>query len=644
MEQALSYLTAQERSVLDSIEKVIVWGYPLHSHTQSYLHACWVKAFKALGKDTYWFSDDNHESPNTFSYKKCLFIAEGFQDSKIPLDTSNIYFINFCIYPQKYLRVGARLFEIRFKVNEFHDCNNDWKLDDGTHTLVNLSEDVLYERLTSDSGVAPEFRGQTPHPMNYEAVYMTWPTDLLPWEINLDDATTPRENAIHFVGTPYKNKRLDTFKEIVARNGIEWIHHDPWTKPVSFEEGKEFVQKSILAPDFRPESSPEDKAQYGELNGKNHLGIGYIPCRLYKNISYGHLPLTDSPHAAEHFGDAVVFDRDIETLFRKGLEAQKDIERKHRAMKFVQSRHTYLHRVRDLLRAVLQSRPNPLHPNFLPSTWSQMTLVSSLVNINREAVDGRQFSTYVEWFFQTLQIRAPMILFVDPEIAELVAKAREGKPTKIIQQSFPATPLAWSTPFIHQTQQSKEWKEFAKNPGDLNNKSAPYVTLMHSKFAWIWDAIQDNPFHTDLFFWIDAGLSRFWKDLFSPYHMEPHPITIRKFRKEKKIIAQVGGYKEHFLEQVLGGRKFTPEMLIGCNENILMGGFWGGALECVQHACEYALNFYIHELIQKHRVDNDQPTMFFHWQNNKHMYILIPPHHSNINYVDFLYFGCGMRF
>jgi len=640
MEQALSYLTAQEKSVLDSFQKVIIWGFPLHSHTHSYIHACWVKTFKALGKDTYWFSDENHEPPNTFSYENCLIITEGYQDNRLPIHPSNTYFVHFCIYPQKYLRAGARLFEIRFHVNEFHDCNNDWKLDDGTHSLVHLSEDVLYERLTSDSGVAPEFRGANPHPMNYEAVYMTWPTDLLPWEIHLEDAEKPRENVIHFVGTFYNNPRLELFKETAEVHGINWIHHDPWTKPIGFEGAKELVQRSILAPDFRPASTDEDKAQYGELNGKNHLGIGYIPCRLYKNISYGHLPLTDSPHAAEHFGDAVVFDKDIKQLFKKGLEAQSDIERKHRAMKFVQNRHTYIHRVRDLLRALLQPRPSPLHPVFLPSTWSQVTFVSSLINIRREDIDGRKFSEYTEWFKKVLELNVPMVLFVDPEILDLVKSSRENKPTKIICQNFGGTPLAWSSIYIQKIQESKEWKEFAKNPGDLNNKSAPYVTLMHSKFAWIWDAIQDNPFQTDMFFWIDAGLSRFWKNFFVP-QMEPHPRFIQRLRKEKKLYAQVGGYKEHFLKQAVEGKRFTTDELIGRNENILMGGFWGGYIDSVREACEFSLRFYIQELLQKNRVDNDQPTMFFHAQQNLHKYVCIPPN-ADINYINFLIMGTGM--
>ena len=37
--------------------KVVIWGHPLYSHTHSYVHEAYNKAFKHLGYDTYWFHD-----------------------------------------------------------------------------------------------------------------------------------------------------------------------------------------------------------------------------------------------------------------------------------------------------------------------------------------------------------------------------------------------------------------------------------------------------------------------------------------------------------------------------------------------------------------------------------------------------------
>lgn len=638
LEKALAYLSTEEKGVLDSFEKVIIWGFPLHSHTHSYIHACWVKTFKALGKQTYWFDDKNYEDPSKFSYKNALIITEGFQDGNLPIEPSSIYFVHFCIYPQKYLRCGARLFEIRFKVEEFHDCNSDWTLSDGTHKLANLSEDVQYESLTSDVGIAPEFRGPVANEMNYEAVYFQWPTDLLPWEINLNDAELPRQQAVHYVGTPYGNPRLEKFKAAIEKRGIEFISHNPWEKPVSFEDGKEYVQQSCLAPDFRPEGSPQDTQKYGVKNGKNHLAIGYVPCRLFKNISYGHLPLTDSPHAAELLGEAVVFEQDIEKLVEKGLEAQKDIERKKRAMRMIADRHTYLHRARDLLRAVLMPRPTPT-PLPFKSTWNQVTIVTSLIDIKREQIDGRKFDEYIEWFTKTLILPAPMVIYVEPSLAGLVRTIRGDLPTRIIPQSYMETPLAWSTPYIEQIQNSIEWRQYAKNPKDLCNRSAPYITLMHDKVAWLWNTIEENPFGTDLFFWMDGGLSRFWQTM-DPRATEPHPRFLRNLRRDQKIYCQVGGYKEEMLRRGLMGPKFTTDELIGNNENIIMGGFYGGPATVVRHLCEFSMRFYVKELLQKNRVDNDQPAIFFHVQENPHMYAFVPPY-PDVGQVHFLLMALG---
>ena len=77
-----------------SFNKVIIWGFPLHTHTHSYIHGGWYKGFKSLGYDTYWFHDGNHPSIETFDYNNALFITEGYADGKIPIISSSIYFVH----------------------------------------------------------------------------------------------------------------------------------------------------------------------------------------------------------------------------------------------------------------------------------------------------------------------------------------------------------------------------------------------------------------------------------------------------------------------------------------------------------------------------------------------------------------------
>jgi hypothetical protein len=638
--QARSSFSAEELTALDTLEKIIIWGFPIDSHTHSYIHACWVRTFRALGKDVYWFHDDDFKKPEEFSYERSLFITEGYADKNIPIIQSSAYFVHNAVYPQKYLRSGARLIEIRFNLNEIHDVNNDFKLDDGTHALEAVSQDTYYEVLRSNSDMHKEFTGPVATPMNYECVYLLWATDLFPWEINLEDAIPMNKPVVHFVGTEYGNHRQEKFKQTLVDAGVQWISHDPWKAPVSFEENRRFVRESILTADFRPESSENDIKEYGFMNGKNHLAIGYIPCRLFKNISYGSLPLTDSPHAHALLGDAVIFDTNMDELIQKGLAANQDIERKKRAMKMIADRHTYIHRARDLMRCLLKPRPERLIG--IAGTWSQITVVTSLINIGREQVDGRKFSDYTEWFSRTLLVPAPMIVYCEPELMDMVKRVRQSGPwpTKIVPQNLYTMPLAWSVPLVETIQGNSAWKATRPHPNDLTNRCPGYPAVTHSKMAWMLNAIEENPFKTDMFFWIDAGLSRFWKG-FDPRQAEPNIRTVRDLRKYRKIYAQVGGFKNHVFERMLG-RPYTADEVVGTNECMMMAGFFGGHAEPMKKFCESILYFYVNEMIQKNRIDNEQSSMIIECQKNMKGFVFIAPD-NQFDYYNFLVFASGSQ-
>ena len=50
-------------------------------------------------------------------------------------------------------------------------------------------------------------------------------------------------------------------------------------------------------------------------------------------------------------------------------------------------------------------------------------------------------------------------------------------------------------------------------------KQAMYSVIQYSKFPWLQQAIELNPHKSDIFFWLDAGGSRFFNnfDLTEPY-------------------------------------------------------------------------------------------------------------------------------
>ena len=119
---------------------------------------------------------------------------------------------------------------------------------------------------------------------------------------------------------------------------------------MSFKEAQEMVQRSIVCPDIRGSGDP-NKIRMGET-GTCHKSIGYIPCRLFKNISYGKLGMTNCPRLKELFGDMVILETDEAKMVDVYLEKSKDKEYILKQMEWVKEHHTYIRRVQDLLKIV----------------------------------------------------------------------------------------------------------------------------------------------------------------------------------------------------------------------------------------------------------------------------------------------------
>jgi hypothetical protein len=325
-------------------KKVIVWGYPLYTHTHSFIHHGWYKAFKELGYETYWFSDDNF--PEFFDYNNAIFITEGYADKNIPLVKSSVYFVHIAKDPLKYLEVGCRLIDIRFNLKKTRDFSYDYTRPD--EKLVKLDDFCLYEKKAGDSALVEKYRKGI---SGYEAVYMFWATDFLPREIDLTSAFVDRTDTVHHVGSFWSANReeLLELEKALARRGVKFDVRDPWKKITTNEEAVELVRKSYIAPDIRGSGATCDEASAEE---SNHLTNGYIPCRVFKNISYGQLGMTNSPSVHDLMGDYVIFSRNIEELVDKAEPHRKNYGRIIEAMSYVKSNHTFINRIEAILKVI----------------------------------------------------------------------------------------------------------------------------------------------------------------------------------------------------------------------------------------------------------------------------------------------------
>ena len=326
-----------------TFKKVVIWGFPLHSHTHSYIHAGWYKGFQYLGYHTYWF--DNNNIPVDFDFNDCLFITEGYADEKIPIIETSIYFVHIAVSPEKYIGHVKRFIEIRYLVDSIKDCNYNYVLDKSK--CKKISDCTYYEKLENNGGLAKHH--DEPTPMEYECIYTCWATDLLPHEIKEENIYKKRDNKIYWFGSSnhFNTKEIALFYNECLKNGLEFLENDPWRNPLPFEVVQEYTMKSFISPDFRSSGDPR-KIAVGET-GTCHKQNGYIACRLLKSISYGHLGITNSLRTYELLGNKLIYNNDERELFYDAMKNIRNYDLIKEQMRIVREKHTYLNRIQDLL-------------------------------------------------------------------------------------------------------------------------------------------------------------------------------------------------------------------------------------------------------------------------------------------------------
>jgi hypothetical protein len=175
---------------------------------------------------------------------------------------------------------------------------------------------------------------------DYDKLYISWATNLLPDEFEDEDLYLERENAIYYCGTISAQGVCENyskwmpFLKACQENGIRFIHNDPWANPLSMGDVINRTQSSILGIDIR---------------GPQHLKQGLLTCRVFKNMSYGHLGLTNSPAVYEELDGNCIYNDDTEQLFYEGMRNRENYDFIRKGMQYVKENHTYINRVNSIL-------------------------------------------------------------------------------------------------------------------------------------------------------------------------------------------------------------------------------------------------------------------------------------------------------
>ncbi len=301
-------------------DKIVIWGHKIRNlneyiHTHSWVNGGFYKGFKKLGHTTYWFDDKNYDK--NMNYSKTLFLTMGNKENKnMPILVDSYYIFHNSNIPPFYEKVGISKKNYMVLQVYTHDCK--------TRNLTRVFDDDPFQLYN----------------LNQHIIYFPWATDLFPEDIEKNIKRIrglPVKKVIRFVGMIIQP--WPVFAKAARRKGIFLTKVGGYDKQkVTPEENQRLIQESFIAPTIVCKFQEEK---------------GYIPCRIFKNISAGKYGVTNSATVNELFFNELIYDHDVEKLFQKSYlmvkDGKTDWGKLEKHMRFVAEKHTYLNRCQTLL-------------------------------------------------------------------------------------------------------------------------------------------------------------------------------------------------------------------------------------------------------------------------------------------------------
>ena len=298
-------------------KKVVIWGHTPDTHTHSYIHYGFAKAFSYMDYDVIWYEDSPEYSNEDLT--NAIVITEHNCCKYMPYEKSSKYFIH----------------------NIEDGFYNQSKFDgDNIYNLL-----VYHENYNWDSQInnLDDYSWYDP---NTKTVVIMWATDLLPDEIDKNDevifdSTKKNVNYIGSLSYEYSADLVETIeknqKQFINYGGYTGINVEKTSRGfVDSDDIMKLAKQSYLNFDVRP---------------KCHIDNGYIPCRIFKTISYGCWIGCNSEKVSKFFGDRLTVNNNLSELYYDTENASKKatIDDLRDNMNYVRNNHTYINRINNIL-------------------------------------------------------------------------------------------------------------------------------------------------------------------------------------------------------------------------------------------------------------------------------------------------------
>lgn len=325
---------------VSDIKKIIFWGDKLYETdklfkifdqesmnntklhdsrgTFSYVFYGFARAFDSLNYTVYWL--DNTDDISDFDFDFSLIFAYNNTIRGLPVNDNSFYWFH-----NVYAEGHDMLTKIAKNRVIHYNLSINWEtgFKNLEHTIVERKDDYEYVAHHNDTYF----------------MFNSWATDLLPHEITKNIETFKkscnRKNVV-FIGTLTESQR--EFATLASKHHLKFMFYGGVNrdkKNQSVYENMNLIKDSYIAPCIQEEHQIQCK---------------YVPCRAFKNISYGKMPYTNNIHVHNYFGGKVIYDADLENLLQKAIkfENSNDTCVVPELMIYVRDNHTYVSRVNSI--------------------------------------------------------------------------------------------------------------------------------------------------------------------------------------------------------------------------------------------------------------------------------------------------------
>lgn len=307
MNNNLDYKAYREK--LRRFNKVVIWGLRTQKNTYRYVHSHFYTTLKKLNTKVVWVDDE--ETYNNVIEKNNLVISVGIAGNNLPIK-KDVYYCLHNFDKNIYNKIKPS-YNIRLQVytNDAEDSREKW-------------DEVTF------------FNEKT------RTLYQPWGTNLLPWEFK-KPVFNSQSHFVFWIGSVWNNKlnqgntkEIKILKNILARENLKFVH----VQNVPDLLNSILIRFSRIAP---------------AIAGQWQVDHNYLPCRMFKNISYGQLGISNIKKFNDLFRGYSLKGNNIEELIENSLQLSQN---KYKEMILWQQemvkKHTYLNKLINICTAFEQ--------------------------------------------------------------------------------------------------------------------------------------------------------------------------------------------------------------------------------------------------------------------------------------------------